>query len=87
MSDYIDDRTRDDSYVSTEHVGDDGTHTTQSSLSGAVDASDWRAMGMPAERLGETKSSYGEKDPIDDILLRRSGDSEADRASGRPYNP
>ena len=87
VSDYIDDRTRDDSYVSTEHVGDDGTHTTQSSLSGAVDASDWRAMGMPVERLGETKSSYGDKDPIDDILLRRSGDSEADRASGRPYNP
>ena len=87
VSDYIDDRTRDDSYVSTEHVGDDGTNTTQSSLSGAVDASDWRAMGMPAERLGETKSSYGDKDPIDDILLRRSGHSEADRASGRPYNP
>jgi hypothetical protein len=70
--DYTDDHTREDSYVTTEHH-DDGTGA--SSLSGAVDASDWRAMGIPAEMLGEKNPDN--KDPLDELL------SEADRASGR----
>jgi len=76
-SGHSDERTMEDSYVTTEH-NDDGTGA--SSLSGAVDASDWRAMGTPAEMLGE-KSSHSGKDPLDDLL--RGGPSEADRASGR----
>ena len=75
--DYTDDRTREDSYITTEH-NDDGTGA--SSLSGAVDASDWRAMGTPAEMLGE-KTASSDKDQLDDLL--RGGHSEADRASGR----
>jgi len=71
-----DEKTMEDSYITTEHDGG----TNASSLSGAVDASDWRAMGTPAEMLGE-KSPYSGKDPLDDLV--RGGPSEADRASGR----
>jgi hypothetical protein len=69
---YSDDHTRENSYATTDH-NDDGTGA--SSLSGAVDASDWRAMGIPAEMLGEKYP--GNKDPLEGLL------SEADRASGR----
>lgn len=69
--------TMEDSYVTTGHT-DDGTGA--SSLSGAVDASDWRAMGTPAEMLGE-KSARSGKDVLGNLL--RGGPSEADRASGR----
>lgn len=69
--------TMEDSYVTTGHT-DDGTNA--SSLSAAVDASDWRAMGTPAEMLGE-KSARSGKDALKN--LHRGGPSEADRASGR----
>ena len=70
----------DNSYVTGDHNNNNDDDAT-SSLSAAVDASDWRAMGTPAEMLGEKSRSSGNKDPLEDLL--RGGPSEADRASGK----